>query len=122
QLPFTNYAIIVTNAGRPAGLLSSSALLTFLADSDGDGIPDAWESQYGFNPTNATDRLADADGDGMLNWQEYEAGTDPTNALSYLKVELTGPRRSTDPTTIEFLALSNKTYTVQYNNSLSGGA
>jgi len=118
QLPFTNYAIIVTNAARPAGLLSTSALLTFLTDSDGDGIPDAWESQYGFNPTNATDRLADADGDGMLNWQEYEAGTDPTNALSYLKVELTGV--PSPVATIQFLALSNKTYSVQYNSSLSG--
>jgi len=123
QLPFTNYAVIVTNAGRPAGLLSSSALLTFLADSDGDGIPDAWESQYGFNPTNATDRLADADGDGMLNWQEYEAGTDPTNELSYLKVESIGRAGAPSPsTTLQFLALSNKTYSVQYNNSLSGGA
>ena len=76
----TNWAIVVTNAARPAGLLSTSALLFILTDNDADGLPDAWESQFGLNPGDPADRTADTDGDTMLNWQEYVAGTDPTNA------------------------------------------
>ena len=33
------------------------------ADADHDGLPDAWEVQFGFNPNDATDAARDADGD-----------------------------------------------------------
>jgi outer membrane protein assembly factor BamB len=46
-------------------------------DLDGDGMPNAWESQNGFDPTNASDASQDADGDGLTNLQEYQKGTDP---------------------------------------------
>ncbi len=55
-------------------------------DSDGDGMPDDWESQYGLNPTNAADATLDPDGDGFSNLQEFQAGTDPTNAASALRI------------------------------------
>lgn len=45
-------------------------------DSDGDGIPDRWESQYFGNATSA-DPNADPDGDGRNNLQEFVAGTNP---------------------------------------------
>lgn len=111
----TNWALVVTNQARPGGLLSASAILFIIPDTDGDGIPDTWENQYGLNHTNAMDRTADADLDGMLNWQEYVAGTDPTNSSSYLRIDLTPP-------TVRFLAVLNKTYTVEYNNTLDPAA
>jgi hypothetical protein len=53
-------------------------------DSDGDGLPDAWEIQYfGSVSANPND---DPDGDGFRNWQEYVADTNPTNAASYLRI------------------------------------
>ena len=48
-------------------------------DTNTNGIPDAWETQYGI-----TDAAADDDTDGATNLQEYRAGTNPTNALSWL--------------------------------------
>ena len=50
-------------------------------DSDGDGMSDAWETEYRLNPNNPGDGgpTADADEDGTSNRAEYEAGTDPTN-------------------------------------------
>ena len=48
-------------------------------DSDGDGMPDAWEKRYGLNPNDASDANADADGDGFTNLEEYLAKTDPTD-------------------------------------------
>ena len=114
--PWTTYAFIATNAALPSGLLSSSATLTYVTDTDGDGLPDAWETNY-FGHATAADRLADPDGDGSLNWQEYIAGTDPTNALSYLRIDsiTAGPRA-----TLSFMAAAARTYAVQFADTLGG--
>jgi hypothetical protein len=48
-------------------------------DTDGDGMPDGWESFYqfcGLEPFMG-DSLGDADSDGLLNLAEYTEGTDP---------------------------------------------
>ena len=50
-------------------------------DSDGDGMPDAWEELYGLDPLDATGvngAYGDADHDGLSNLAEYLAGTSPT--------------------------------------------
>ena len=64
--------------------------LTLGVDSDGDGLPDAWEraliqSLAGLNSLQDVDPNADSDKDGLSNLQEYLAGTyafDPENGLS----------------------------------------
>ncbi|MEA2291081.1 MAG: large repetitive protein, partial [Solirubrobacteraceae bacterium] len=40
-------------------------------DSDGDGIPDAFEVQHGLDPYNAADATLDPDGDGVSNVNEF---------------------------------------------------
>lgn len=47
------------------------------ADSDHDGMPDAWETANGFNPGDSSDGTADADGDGYTNVEEFLNGTTP---------------------------------------------
>jgi hypothetical protein len=49
-------------------------------DSDGDGLPDAWEQQYFMSL--AETGGGDPDNDGATNAQEYAAGTDPTDPAS----------------------------------------
>jgi hypothetical protein len=49
------------------------------ADSDGDGLPDWWESEYFGGLTNANAEI-DTDDDGLTNNQEYAFGTSPTVA------------------------------------------
>jgi len=113
----TNYRLVVKNRASPTGRATGFIAITTLADSDGDGIPDQWENLYRLNSSNAVDRVADTDGDGMLNWQEYIAGTDPTNALSNLKI--TPVAWSNGVLRLQFQAVSNKTYSVQYSSSLA---
>jgi len=55
-------------------------------DSDHDGMPDAWEQEYGLDPFNEKDFCQDLDNDGLLHYgifvnvEEYIFGTDPRNA------------------------------------------
>ena len=46
-------------------------------DSDGDGMPDAWEQENGFAPGDASDGPEDADGDGYTNVEEFLNRTTP---------------------------------------------
>ena len=47
------------------------------ADSDGDGLPDAWELAYGLDPYDPADAIQDSDEDGLSNLAEFRAGTNP---------------------------------------------
>lgn len=40
-------------------------------DKDGDGMPDAWEKQYGLNPADPVDGNKDLNGDGYTNLEKY---------------------------------------------------
>ena len=51
-----------------------------LGDTDGDSMPDAWETAHGLNPVDPADAALDADNDGLTNLAEYTRGTDPTQA------------------------------------------
>jgi YD repeat-containing protein len=48
-------------------------------DSDGDGMPNCYEKQAGFDRKDPADGAADADSDGLSNSQEYGLRTDPRN-------------------------------------------
>ena len=47
------------------------------ADADGDGLPDRWETEFGFDPAASGEAGLDPDGDGVSNLNEMRAGTHP---------------------------------------------
>jgi hypothetical protein len=119
QPPNRSVRCVVVNLAGTAN--SSTVTLTVLADTDGDGIPDSYESTYPtiLNSGNPADAFQDPDGDMMNNLQEYIAGTVPTNGASYLKLEplqfLPG-----NNAILQFDAVSNRTYTIDFRDTLDG--
>lgn len=116
-IEMTGAASLVT---RPGAL--SRVNLTLGVDSDADGLPDAWERALtkalgggkGLADIRPND---DSDGDGLSNLQEYLAGTyafDPEDGFN-LTILSSAEGRST----LEFLAIRGRTYSVKVSDDLS---
>ena len=66
----------LTPLAAQRGLLDAFEIIP---DRDYDGMPDAWEEQYGLDPDNSQDGSGDLDGDGANNNSEYYNGTSPVD-------------------------------------------
>ena len=118
------YQVVVQNEGGTD--YKPPVVLSVWADADKDGLPDRWMTNY-FGHTNglAADKSRaqdDADGDGMTNLREHQAGTDPTNAVSVLRLVGVAAGGAGEPARMYFGAVSNKTYSVEYRDDVSGAS
>jgi hypothetical protein len=118
----SNYSmrLVVYNEANPAPGVLVNFTNTVVADVDFDGIPDAVEQGLGLNPNNAADGALDLDGDAMSNRNEFLAGTDPADPSSYL--EVVPAAAAAGVAQVTFLAVSNRTYSVQFTDALEGGS
>lgn len=89
-----------------------------LADTDGDGLTDAWERQY-FGDL-ARDGSGDFDGDGVTDREEFQAGTSPTNRTDVLR--FTGVRLEGGSCVLTLPAVPGRSYTVQVRDASGDGA
>ncbi len=97
------------------------------SDTDGDGLPDAWEEwqlyqlgEYPGSPgwnLSRIDRAGDLDGDGVSNFQEYVAGTfagDATERFELKLLSIVGETAS-----FEFFAITGKVYKIEASTDLA---
>jgi len=78
---------------------SYSFRVTSSQDSDGDGLPDEWETMNGLDPGRGSGDSGadgDADGDGQTNEEEYYNGTDPTSPALILAAPGAGEENPPD--------------------------
>ena len=90
------------------------------ADHDADGLPDAWESHYGFSTNGPPDPGDDGDEDGIGDADEFRTGTDPTDPLSALKFN--APRKY-EPglVALSWEGKPGRSYRVEYSEDLREG-
>ncbi len=104
---------IVLRATDPAtGQAGNSAPLDItaaLADSDGDGMPDTWETANGLNPS-LPSSTADADGDGQADLTEFLMGTDPRNGAS--RFAITGTEAGATSFTLRWNGVAGRIYRI----------
>jgi hypothetical protein len=67
------------NAGACGGAAAPAPCVRFSYDTDGDGMSDGWEIEFGLDASTA-DAFADADADGLSNLDEHALGTRPDRA------------------------------------------
>lgn len=88
-------------------------------DTDGDGMPDWWESRYFGNPTNAQPQTTAAN--DFNNLECYWLGLDPTDPSSTFKVQIELPSAGTFPA-ITWNTVGGKSYAVEYSDVLTTSA
>jgi hypothetical protein len=83
RLPQDSYKDgIITDPRQMGGYPEYQAWKPYV-DTDGDGMPDEWEKQYGLNPNDASDAVKDCNGDGYTNIEKYINGINPNTKTDW---------------------------------------
>lgn len=91
------------------------------ADTDGDGIADAWELQRTGNLATLT-ATGDADGDGIKDVDEYRADTNPLDPSDTLRITAIAANTAGDTATLTWTSRPTRLYQVQSRDSLVAGS
>ena len=76
-----------TTSRWSTGPLAVPSTPTISTDTDGDAMPDTWETRYGLSPASSADAGDDPDGDGVSNVTEFTRGTSPLIPNTWILAE-----------------------------------
>ena len=116
--PATGVRLTSADAQSHTGQSALFDVLTAPTDTDGDKMPDAWETANGLNPA-VNDAAGDLDKDGWTNRNEYYAGTDPRSAASSLRITSWSANPAAQ-VSLSWNAAANRLYKIGYASNLSG--
>ncbi len=85
-------------------------------DTDGDGIPDAWEYMMAGDLETLGPHPDDYDGDGVSDYHEYLAGTDPLDPDD--RFEIVAIDRTGHTNTLSWTAVSTRLYRIETTDEL----
>lgn len=97
----------------------TAASIAVPADTDADGISDAWERSKFADLTSAT-ATSDADRDGATDLREYLAGTEPADATSHLRIISHSYHTNNSTASLNFTSAPNRRYLIEHDNDLQG--
>src|SRR5262249_39440080 len=117
DVPFYQTPDNVTNDVAPGDSLLLVGTYTF-ADTNHNGISDAWEQFYFRNVSTNRTRFTDSDGDGMTDLAEFLAGTNPTNATS--KLSFISTTVQTNGVRLQWASVPGRAYQVLTSTNLTG--
>lgn len=109
--------ITATDGASNSGQSAAFNVAAAQTDTDGDGMPDAWESANGLNPV-VNDSGGDADRDGQTNRNEYFAGTNPRSTASVFAISAWNANPQ-GQVTLSWPVNPNRLYRVSYAASLT---
>ncbi len=114
---YTALATIASNDPETPAISLPITFTVLTDDTDSDGLPDVWETQYFGDATNAL-ASADPDGDDYTNEEEYVAGLNPTNADQFVMTQLDGQGAALEDLVLRWPAVSGRVYTIYWSSNL----
>lgn len=103
--------------GRRGPLSITAQAATWGEDSNGDGVPDDWQTLYfGENQASWPAVTVDTDGDGATDRSEFLSGTNPRNAASLFTLSV---NRNSDGLALEWATQQGFVYQVQRSTDLT---
>jgi len=117
----TNIAMVSASTPDPNLANNTASRVTSglgpINDSDGDGMPNWWETLYGLGGGSLFGANGDPDGDGVRNFDEWLADTLPQNAASFFHIETVSVEGNV--TTLAFQSSPIRRYHAQFAPDLN---
>jgi len=115
EVTFKWTSLVSTYHVIPDGQTSYPITTIVSKDSDGDGLPDAYEEAVGLE-AGTSNIGADTDGDGLLDTDEYRLGTNPTDPTSFFRVVATVD--APDSLELTWPSVAGESYSIDFSPDL----